>query len=87
MQIIIKTLLGEEILLVVDPSATIRSVKEQLLREMPYDQQRLVLDGKPLEDDHTLSSYNIQTGATIHLVLRLKTNSSGSKDLERAVWS
>jgi hypothetical protein len=87
MQILVKTLLDTTIPLKVNPWTSILSVKGLLEGEMPCDCQRLVFNGKPLEDAHTLSNYNIQEGATIHLVLHLKSNSQGPKDPKRAIWS
>ena len=73
-QIFIKTLTGKSLTLEVTDTDTIGSIKQKILEKdgIPVDQQRLVFNGKQLEDAQTVADYNIQSDANIHLVLRLR---------------
>ena len=37
----------------------------------PPDLQRLISMGKQMENDSTMSDYNVQKGSTLHMTLRL----------------
>ena len=73
LQIVFKSITGQTFALEVKTSDTIAMVKSTIQEKwgVPYDQQRLILAGKQLEDGRTLADYNITADAVLYLVLRV----------------
>lgn len=68
------TLSGEELEIDVDNSDKIKNVKERIEERegIPPVQQRLIYQGKQMNDDKTIANYKIKGGATLHLVVALR---------------
>ncbi|XP_030373801.1 NEDD8 [Scaptodrosophila lebanonensis] len=72
MQITIKVLKGKDCTLEVSPTSTVLEVKKQIdaLLQIPAPSQKLLLLGRPLNDDQQISSYpNIKDGTKLNLVV------------------
>jgi ubiquitin C len=72
--ITVKTLTGKEFTIAVSSASTIYTLKGGIRDKegTPPDQQRLIFNGRQLEDGRTVAEYNIPAGAALHLVLRLR---------------
>ena len=73
MKVYIKSMTGKNFWLDVRPSSTIGEVKCLIWDKegIPACQQRLVFNSEQLEDDRTLSEYQIQKESTLHLLLKI----------------
>ncbi len=72
MQLLIKLLDSRTIVINVDSSASIASVKEEVWKReaIPHEMQRFVYNGRNLRDDASLSDYLIEEDSTLTLYPR-----------------
>ena len=72
LQLFIKTLTGETIDIQVAPNDSIKKIKEEIDKKkniLPR-QQKLMFNGKELNDNGIINEYNIENNSTIHLIIR-----------------
>ena len=70
----IRSLTGKETPVKVHHKMIVSELKNLIERidQTPFDQQRLVYNGKQLEDERTLDYYNIQKDIVVHIILRIR---------------
>lgn len=71
-KLFVKLLNGQTIVLEIDQNETIRQLKHKIYEKenISIGAQRLTFLGNMLEDEQTISHYNIQNESTLHLILR-----------------
>lgn len=85
----IKTLKGKTIRFSIDPMISADNFRELIQDKegIPPEQQRLIFNGKQLEDHRPLAMYGVSNGSIISLVLRLRGGmfqaSSSRKDMQK----
>eukprot|EP01084_Bolivina_argentea_P199094 340736_1 len=72
--ILVKNLAGNTLKLMVQANESIQNVKNKLFKldGIAVERQRIVFEGKQLENDKILKDYNITQQETLHLVIRLR---------------
>ena len=75
MSVLIKTLTGESVSVKVGKSEAINDLKIKIQARLGItpEQQRLLFEGVPLNDDGALNDYNIREGATLYIVRRIQS--------------
>jgi len=70
----IRSLTGKHTHVTVHHKMRVSELKELIEKQdqTPFDQQRLVYNGKQLEDERTLDYYNITQDTVVHIILRIR---------------
>jgi len=75
----VKTLFGQIISLEVESSDLIKIIKQKIIKKgIPLNHEHLVYAGKKLEDNYTISEYNIQNESTIEIIFPIGANNTNT---------
>ncbi|KAF7687695.1 hypothetical protein C0J45_23781, partial [Silurus meridionalis] len=74
MQVFVKNEKGQTKTYDITDEETVDQLKSKVFQKerTPVDQQRLIYNGQQLESGRRLQDYNIQSGSTVHMTLRLR---------------
>lgn len=93
-KLFIKTLTGKTFEINICKNYTIHGIKRAIfdIEGIPTDQQRLAFAGKQLEDEFTVSNYNIVNESVMYLILRLRGGGGAefidlTKGFKKTNWS
>ncbi|XP_059481590.1 ubiquitin-like protein 4A [Neocloeon triangulifer] len=82
MKITIKMLQGRECSLEVTPDTSVIALKRMISPQLcvPVAEQKLLILGKPMQDDKKLSDYSVKEGCKINLIRRVCDSNSHTAD-------
>ena len=89
----IRSLTGKHTEIKVHHKMRVSELKDMIERadQTPFDQQRLVYNGKQLEDERTLDYYDIKQDTIVHIILRIRGGmfheTSARKDFGLIQWT
>jgi hypothetical protein len=89
----VRSLTGKETPLKVHDKMIVSELKTLIekIDQTPFDQQRLVYNGKQLEDTRTLDYYSIRKDTIVHIILRIRGGmfheTSARKDYGLVQWT
>ena len=73
-KIIVKTLMGRKATITVQKSDTVAFIKylNEIILDIPQDEQELIFEQRGIGDNKTLADYNIKEGSILCVILRLR---------------